>query len=102
MGESIMKLDEMNYEQSKAHWGGLAKKFLVGKKVREVRYMNDEELENLGFETANLVIWFDDGSFLYASMDDEGNDSGVICTSDPNTECYPSIRNYDKPFEERA
>jgi len=102
MGESIMKLDEMNYEQSKAHWGGLAKSFLVGKKVREVRYMNDEELENLGFETANLVIWFDDGSFLYASMDDEGNDSGVICTNDPKTECYPSIRNYDKPFEERA
>lgn len=97
-----MKLDEMNYEQSKAHWGGMAKSFLVGKKVREVRYMNDEELENLGFETANLVIWFDDGSFLYASMDDEGNDSGVICTSDPKTKCYPSIRNYDKPFEERA
>lgn len=101
MGESIMKLDEMNYEQLKAHWGGLASKFLVGKTIKYVRYMTDAELEDLGFETSNLAIFFTDGSFMYASMDDEGNDSGVICTNDPNTKCYPSIRNYDKPFEER-
>lgn len=92
-----MELSKMNYEQLKTHWGDLAKKFLVGKTIREVRYMNDEELEALGFETSNLAIWFNDGSFLYASMDDEGNDSGVICTSDPNTPCYPSIVNYGKP-----
>ena len=97
-----MKLDEMNYEQSKAHWGGLASKFLVGKTIKYVRYMTDEDLDNLGFETSNLVIWFTDGSVMYASRDDEGNDSGVICTNDPKTDRYPSIVNYDKPFEERA
>jgi len=97
-----MKLDEMNYEQSKAHWGGLASKFLVGKKIMHVRYMNDEELEMMGWDKANLVIFFEDKSHIFASMDDEGNDSGVLFTSDPDVECIPSIRNYDKPFEERA
>lgn len=97
-----MNLREMNYEQLKTHWGGLASKFLVGKTIKFVRYMNDEELDHMGWDTANLVIFFDDGSHIFASMDDEGNDSGVLFTSDPNVECIPSIRNYDKPFEERA
>jgi hypothetical protein len=97
-----MQLDKMNYEQSKAHWGGLASKFLVGKTIKLVRYMNDEELDSMGWDTANLVIFFTDGSHIFASMDDEGNDSGVLFTSDPNIECIPSIRNYDKPYEERA
>ena len=102
MGESIMKLDEMNYEQLKAHWGGLASKFLVGKTIKNVRYMEDDELEMMGWDKANLVIFFDDGSHVFASMDDEGNDSGVLFTSDAHLDCIPSIRNYDKPFEERA
>lgn len=97
-----MQLDQMNYEQSKAHWGGLASKFLVGKTIKLVRYMNDEELDSMGWDTANLVIFFTDGSHIFASMDDEGNDSGVLFTSDPDIECIPSIRNYDKPYEERA
>lgn len=97
-----MQLDKMNYEQSKAHWGGLASKFLVGKTIKLVRYMTDEELDSMGWDTANLVIFFTDGSHIFASMDDEGNDSGVLFTSDPDIECIPSIRNYDKPYEERA
>ena len=95
-----MRLDEMNYQQLKDHWGGLASKFLVGKTIKHVRYMNDKELEDLGFETSNLAIFFEDGSFMYASMDDEGNDSGVICTNDPNTECYPSIARTNRDFRE--
>ena len=97
-----MELREMNYEQLKGHWGGLASKFLVGKTIKYVRYMTDAELEDLGFETANLAIFFTDGSFLYASMDDEGNDSGVIRTNDPNTECYPSIQRTNRDYKERA
>jgi len=97
-----MKLDEMNYEQQKTHWGNLAHKFLVGKRITHVRYMTDDELDHMGWDTANLVIFFDDNSHIFASMDDEGNDSGVLFTSEPNLECIPSIRNYDKPFEERA
>mgnify|MGYP000514712273 CR=1 FL=1 len=95
-----MRLDEMNYEQLKTHWGGLASKFLVGKTIKHVRYMNDKELEDLGFETSNLAIFFTDGSFMYASMDDEGNDSGVIRTNDPNAGCYPSIARTNSDFRE--
>ena len=76
-----MQLDQMNYEQSKAHWGGLASKFLVGKTIKLVRYMNDDELDDMGWDTANLVIFFTDGSHIFASMDDEGNDSGVLLSN---------------------
>jgi len=73
------------YEQSNAdlreHWGNLASNFLVGKTIRRVRYLNDREREDIGWDHSGLVIEFTDGQWIVAMRDDEGNDAGSIWTS---------------------
>lgn len=54
----------------------------VGLKVKEVRMMNNLELESEGWDNSwggfPVVIIFEDGSKIYASSDPEGNDAGCL------------------------
>lgn len=54
---------------------------LVGKTIVDVRYLTPQETSVLGWSKRPIVIIFNDGSFLYPSMDDEGNDAGALFTS---------------------
>lgn len=72
-------------------WTDKATKFLVGKKVKEVRYLTEEEAEGLGWHSRSLVIIFDDNSAIYPSRDDEGNDAGALLTSDDDLPTIPVI-----------
>jgi len=51
---------------------------LVGKRVVAVRYMDKEECEHMGWESRPIAIFFNDGSFIFPSRDDEGNDAGAL------------------------
>ena len=51
---------------------------LVGRKIVEVRYLDDEEAEDLGWDDAAIVLVLDDGTRLYPSRDSEGNGPGVL------------------------
>jgi len=55
-----------------------ARKTLVGRKVKDVQYMDEETVEEAGWSGAGAVIVFDDGSILHAMSDEEGNDVGVL------------------------
>ena len=61
----------------------IGKKLLVGLKVTDVRYMMDEEVEEIGWNKKSIVIHFDDGTVIYCSADDEGNDAGSIFYQTP-------------------
>jgi hypothetical protein len=63
------------------HWGNLASNFLVGKTIRRVRYLNDIEKEDIGWNKSSLVIEFTDGHWIIAMSDDEGNEAGSLWTS---------------------
>lgn len=56
--------------------------FPVGLKVTDVRMMTNEELEAEGWESTwgsfAVVLIFEDGSKVYASSDEEGNDVGCL------------------------
>ena len=52
-----------------------------GKTVKEIRYMTQEEANNIGWDSRPIVIFFGDGSFMFPQMDDEGNDGGALATS---------------------
>ena len=69
-----------------------AAKILVGKKVAEVRYLNEKEKSDLGWNNSSLVIFFDDGSYVFSSADDEGNDAGALFTSSESLPIIPVIR----------
>lgn len=72
-------------------WEKRIGEFLVGKTIKEVRYLTDEEVEGLGWFTKALVIIFADGSYIFPSADDEGNDAGALFTSDDNLPVIPVV-----------
>tara|TARA_R100000935_G_scaffold30304_1_gene50624 strand:+ start:638 stop:892 length:255 start_codon:yes stop_codon:yes gene_type:complete len=79
--------------EHKKEWGSMARKFLVGRKIVGVYYMSEEENEEIFGEdqSTNIKIIFDDGNWITASQDDEGNGSGVIFTSYSKLSVIPSI-----------
>jgi hypothetical protein len=55
-------------------------KRLVGKKIIEVRQMTEEEVEYEGWPGAgdDTVLVLDDGTRVFASSDEEGNNPGAL------------------------
>ena len=72
---------EHSNAELREHWGNLASNFLVGKTRRRVRYLNDRESEDIGWNKSGVVIEFTDGHWIVAMSDDEGNEAGSIWTS---------------------
>tara|TARA_R110000751_G_C13532456_1_gene454066 strand:+ start:336 stop:587 length:252 start_codon:yes stop_codon:yes gene_type:complete len=70
-------------------WEASCKNFLVGKTVKQVRYMTDKELDTLDWHAGALVIEFTDGSWMFPSADDEGNGAGALFTSEDDLEIIP-------------
>lgn len=59
-------------------WTKRAKEVLQGKTIVEVRYLNDEEMEMMGWYKRPICFFLNDGTSCILSMDDEGNDGGVL------------------------
>jgi hypothetical protein len=73
------------------NWQKESEKFLVGKTIKSVRYMTDEEAKEIGWYKKPLIIVFEDGEYVFASRDDEGNDGGALYTSDCDLYCIPVV-----------
>jgi hypothetical protein len=75
-------------------WEREARSHLKGKTVKDVRYLTDEEKESLGWFHHVPVIIFDDGTLIFPSRDDEGNDGGALFGQAPdgNDFTLPVIR----------
>ena len=71
----------MTSAELREYWGNLASNFLVGKTIRRVRYLTDNEVIDLGWKRSNVVIEFEDGHWIIPMTDDEGNDAGTLWTS---------------------
>jgi hypothetical protein len=61
-----------------AHWTKVAQDTLKGKTIVEVRYLNDEEMEMMGWYKRPVCFFLNDGTSCMLSCDDEGNDGGVL------------------------
>lgn len=75
-------------------WNEKCSNVLVGKTIKEVRYMTDKELEECGWFKRVLVIFFTDGTYMFPSMDDEGNDGGALFTNFDGLTTIPVIHNH--------
>jgi len=60
------------------YWNNEGAKVLVGKRVVRVRYLTDKEAENMGWHDRSIAIFFDDGTIIFPSQDDEGNGPGSM------------------------
>lgn len=59
-------------------WSDKARSVLRGKTITEARYLNDEEMEMMGWDKRPLCFFLNDGTSCILSCDDEGNDGGVL------------------------
>ena len=50
--------------------------FLIGKEIKQVRYMTEDEASQFVWDKRPLILGFTDGSQLILMQDDEGNDGG--------------------------
>lgn len=57
---------------------------LVGKKIKRVRHLSDEELMSEGWGGIVACLELNDGSIIYASQDSEGNDAGMLFGREKN------------------
>jgi hypothetical protein len=60
------------------YWTKEAQKVLKGKTIIEARYLNDKEMEMMGWYKRPLCFFLNDGTSCILSADDEGNDGGVL------------------------
>jgi hypothetical protein len=65
-------------EETLTKWNKVAKETLEGKTIVEVRYMNDQEMEMMGWYSRPICFFLSDGTCCMLSSDDEGNDGGVL------------------------
>lgn len=72
-------------------WIKAASGLLRGKAVDNVRYMSDAERDELGWNSRAIVIVFRDGSHIFPSRDDEGNDAGALFTGSEALPVIPVI-----------
>lgn len=56
----------------------LAEKYLKGRTIVEVRYMDPEEAAKFGWYNRPLLLILDDGTVLIPSQDYEMNDGGAL------------------------
>lgn len=73
-------------------WTDDASKLLVGRTIVGVRYMTDDECNDMDWYSRPVVLILDNGLQIYPSRDDEGNDGGALFTTDTNMDCLPVLR----------
>jgi len=91
-------MTDLTFDQLKASgkstvdiWNTLCQQKLLKRRIVEVRYLTDEEMENVGWYRKSLAIFLDNGHWFFASSDDEGNDAGALFTSFPDLPTIPVI-----------
>lgn len=57
---------------------------LIGRTVTGIRFLNQEELDDMDWHGRVPVLVFDDGTEIIASQDSEGNGPGVFFIDNPN------------------
>ena len=60
------------------YWEEYATKHLKGRTIVDVRYLTDIEMKGMGWHNKSIVLELSDGSLLFPSRDDEGNDAGAL------------------------
>ena len=79
----------MNQLVAEAQFKQSAEKLLLGRRIKEVRYMTAEEAGELYWTKRPLVIILDNGSYLFPSADEEGNNGGALFVN--QSDIVPSI-----------
>ena len=86
-----IQTNSSSYDDISKKWEKKCSAVLVGKTIKYVRYLNTCEMKDMGWSKKSLVIFFSDGSYIFPSSDDEGNNAGAFFTSFKDLEGIPTI-----------
>jgi len=78
-------------ENPEAHWTELISDKLVGKKIVDVQYVTQDEVDDQDWSRRPIAIQLDDGNWLVPMSDDEGNDGGSITTTFEDLQVIPVL-----------
>lgn len=67
-------------------------KSLVGKRIKFMRYMSDEEMQKFGWYKRPMMILLDDGTFIIPQSDDEGNEGGAMAVVNNKFNVIPTYQ----------
>ncbi len=83
----------MNDLEVMEYWMNKINQVLKGRIIKSVRYLNDEEMELMGWYKRPICFELDNGTLCIPSMDDEGNDGGSLFYQEKGKEldCLPVI-----------
>jgi len=73
-------------------WANIASNQLLGRRIVGVRYMTIPEMQQQFWQSRALVIELDDGNLIFPATDDEGNDAGVLFTTNETNPVIPAWR----------
>jgi hypothetical protein len=73
-------------------WVKAAEKSLKGRTIVAVRWLTQQEADDLGWGSRAPVLVLDDGNMVYPSADDEGNDAGALFLNSGATKTLPVFR----------
>lgn len=73
-------------------WATIASDQLLGRRIVEVRYMTDAEMERYWWQSRAIVLKLDDGNLIFPVADSEGNEPGVLFTSNETNPVIPAWR----------
>lgn len=66
------------------YWEEYGNKHLKGRTIVDVRYLTTIEMKGMGWYRKSIVLELSDGSLLFPSKDDEGNDAGALFGQSPD------------------
>lgn len=72
-------------------WTAKAIKLLLNKKIVLVRYLTQEEADEMGWTSRPIVLMLDDKTMIFPSMDDEGNNGGALFTDNEELPGIPVL-----------
>ena len=82
-------MTKAEWKKMKKKWQDRAEKVLLGRKIVKVEWMTDTECFNTGWYNKPICMLLDDGTWIYPSKDDEGNDGGALFTTSKVESCLP-------------
>ena len=70
-------------------WQDKAEKILVGRKIVKVEWFSDKEAKEWMWYSKPIAMLLDDGTWIFPSADDEGNNGGALFTTSKVESCLP-------------
>jgi len=74
------------------YWLDEANKQLLDRRIVKVRYLSQDEANDMGWHCKPIVLQLDDGNLIFPSADDEGNDGGALFTNNDDVPVFPVMR----------